>query len=415
MDKIKSLLNSKWFVYLLLFSLFSPVYFDSYVLLDRAIAFLKLLACIVIAFIYVLRIKTHMRKQFNTVFLCLWIELLISTLLHLNEGTSAYACFFQFMSIAPGCFLAEELLLDAPRNGIECMYGYFSFWVLANTMTVYLFPQALYADAGGWRCWLLGDDNTAYAFYILASTLALVYSRCLIKRTTLISFCVWACSFIYVFQRDIATGIMCQLLWLLLFIIYHSKWLRKMLNANYALYITVGGFILIVLLRRLILESVVTALGRSMTLSGRTPIWDAVLGSVKGKYLLLGHGVYTGDGFNLVLAQRARGTHNYFLNLLFWGGIAGVVLFSLLILYACRHRKELRKTDFYRCITIGLIICAARFLVENGRNEFFYILLAMLSYTNEFTEKTSTVRKKGIRVRLLPYKITSGKRGLLNE
>lgn len=400
-------LNNSWLVFLLLFSLFPPRYFEENAIINLVLAAMKFFAALIVLLVYIKKIKLHLRKKYNILLVCIWLELLVSTFISVNIGASVYQCCIAMLQVITTCFLVEELMTYAPIYGIKCMYIYFSLCVLVNTATVFIFPNAMYADQGGWRCWILGDDNTGYAYYIVASTIASLYVDYIAKRITFISICVWVSAFIYVFQRGIGTGIMCQLIWLFLFLGSRFKCFRKILNAHYALYITIGFFLLIVLSRKFILEPIVTALGKTVTLSGRTIIWDTVLKSVRDK-ICLGYGFFVREGFNKLLSLRGGGTHNYFLNLLFQGGIVGVSLFSMLIFYACRTKKELLGTNYYKCLTIGLLVLAVRFLVENGRNEFFYMVLAMISYTPEFIENYSKLYL-GQSVKPLCFKIRQRK------
>lgn len=374
--------NSRMLVLLLLVSLFPPEYILQDPTMNVCMRILKVLSRFVILLMYFSNYKTHFKKKYNIILIALWLELLVPTFFF--AGTSLHSWFENTMKVFCACFLIEELMLNTPRKGLWCLYTFFSFCVLSNTISVFLFPDGLYyneVQRVPW-CWILGGDNAAYTYYIIASTVAMLYSHYIKRRTTFICLLVWVSAFAFVFNRQIATGIVCQILWLLLFLGFRFKWFRKLLNARYALYLAVGSFIFVVIGRKFILAPIVTALGRDITLTGRTIIWDTVL-KVVSQSPILGYGVHDGGQFDRMFSLQVLGTHNYLLNLLFWGGAIAVILFVLMLYFSCKNGIKQRESWGVKCLTVGLIVCTTRFLTENGYVEFYYMLLTLMAYCKE--------------------------------
>lgn len=388
----RKLINTKWIILLVLFGLFTPGYLSQFEIIDTLADGIRLAAYIFILLICLKNVRKLLNKTFNISVLILWAELLLSTIL--SKVASPYNYFTSMAMAVLSCFFIEILATYCPVNGVHCLYWYFSACVLINTATVFLFPNAMYANNRGlWRCWFLGEDNAGYIFYIVASTVAMIYTKYISKRITILSSLVWASSFIFVFHNDIATGIACQIIWAILVFGYQFGWFRKLLKARYILYATVGGFVAVILLRGFIFEPIVSALGRNITLTGRTLLWDHVL-EIMQERPLLGFGICTGEEFNGLLNTDILSAHNWLLMLMFYGGIVAVVLFSLTVMCACRDAKSGRNSSFYRCMVIGLIVLGVRFLVEAGHLQIMFVMLAILAYSKEFTQGLENVQTK---------------------
>lgn len=397
----KRLLNTSWFVWALLFSLFVPASLEMLIpAFSYILTLLRTFTCVFVFFVFIADIRIFLKNKYNIFLILQWAVILFSTLSSSEASMQIYIA--TVVTVTSISFLIEALMMYAPQTGIRCLYCYFALVTIINTLTFLIFPNGLYAYHGSWGITgFLGPDNAAYAYYIVASALAMIYSQYIIKSTTFVNVLVYLNAFFFVFHNDIATGIACQLLWGVLFICYHFKWLRKMLNARIALYVILGGFTFVVLLRNLILEPIVSALGRSITLTGRTIIWDSALSAIRLKPVF-GYGAYVGGGVDDILSTQSYGTHNYMLNMVLWGGIVGGILFLLMIFYACRVNKSLRSTKYYKCIAIALVVSALRTLTENSGFQTLYILFAMISCTQEFTIRMQNFipRRRKWRVKL---------------
>ena len=388
----KQILNSKLIIILLLFAFFPPAYLGRIAVINLALDALKLAGFIMIFALFMVDIKKHLKKPFNILLIVLLAELLLSTLI------SKYASLYYYIStvvpILGICFLTGEIALHNPYTGLKSMYIYFSACVLINTATIFLFPNAMYANNRGiWVCWFLGEDNSGYIYYIVASTVAMIYTQCISKKATVLSFLVRGASFVFTFYRDIGTGKACQIIWAVLVLGYQFEWIRRFLKARYVLYVIAGGFVALVLLRSSIIAPIASALGRNVTITGRTLLWDRALIRIKEKPLL-GFGLCTGEKYNELMNTMVLSAHNWLLMLMFYGGIVAVVLFSLTVICACRDAKPARSSLFYRCMVIGLIVLAVRFLVEAGAMHIMFMMLAMIAYSNEFTQGLKNVQVK---------------------
>ena len=69
------------------------------------------------------------------------------------------------------------------------------------------------------------------------------YCSCIKKKITLLSIMVWISGFIFAFGREIGSGMICQVIWAILFLLYYQRWTRKLLKARYIFYVTVICFL----------------------------------------------------------------------------------------------------------------------------------------------------------------------------
>lgn len=364
-------------------------------LVDRLFDAMKLMAFLGVCVLFFVDIRKHMQKSFDILLLLLWAEMLVSTLM--SDDASLRTYLTTVITVFGSCFMIEAISLHSPMKGLKSMYLYFSTCVLINTLTVFLYPNALYPNNRNiWCCWFLGEDNVGYSYYIAASVITMLYSRCISKRITYLTVLVWVSSFLFVFHNDIATGIVSQFFFLMLVLGYWFGWFRKLINAKTSLYITVGGFLLLVVTRWLIIEPITSVLGRSVTFSGRTVLWDYILKRLWEQCPFMGFGViYKEIDFRNIISlptylRGLSSAHNLTLQFFFWGGLLGLILFFIVIWSANRDGNEFRQSNVYQCCAIGLIVFSVRFLMEQGNHHFFFMFLALLSYCREFESNMET-------------------------
>lgn len=383
---IKKILNTKWIIIIFLLALFPPEYFDQNATVKLLLNVLKATVSVAVMLLYITNIRTHLKKAYNIILLILWAELLISTLI--SDDASMYFYTTQVIDTLIPCFLVGIMAMQSPINGIKAMYYYFSMCAIANTISFILFPGAMYAQesTGNWVCWFLGGDNTGYSYYIVASTLAMIYCSNIAGRVTLTSVLVWISGFIFAFGREIGSGMICQTIWAILFVIYSFRKFRQFIKARYIFYITAAGFLGIVIFRNLIFESIAVAVGKDITLTGRTWLWDKVIKAVMEKPAF-GYGLVEGEIFKRVISTGVTGAHNQVLMLMFWGGLIAVFIFALLLGGAIKDAGKARKTSFYRCAVIGTVVISIRLFVENGYSNHLYLILTMLAYAREFSQR----------------------------
>lgn len=402
---IQKILNTKWLIILIIMDSFRPAYLDQIPFLDLFMDGIRITSAAIILILYFISIKVHIRKSFNILMYILTIELLLATLI--GSNASIHAWIMQMVYTLILCLFIEELMVYAPYNGLKCLYAYFSLITMINTATIFIFPNAMYPNnRGRWVCWFLGEDNTAYIYYVLASTFAMLYCQYVSKKVTSVALLTWLSAFVFVFHNGIATGIVCQLIWLLLVAGYQFNWFKRLLKAQYALYIMLAGFFALVVSRKMILTFVIEALGRDITLSGRTIIWDRTMELIS-KNPVFGYGVCEGT----VFADMARlgvvssMPHDWILFLCFSGGIVATLIHVVQVYCACREAWPFRFSPYYRCLVIGFIIVYIRAVTEGSTWLPYFLLPAMICYSKEFLNGIAKYSQLKRQTRKAPYTI----------
>lgn len=98
---------------------------------------------------------------------------------------------------------------------IRTMSVMFNVYMLINTITVFMFPGAMYlTNRGKPECWFLGLDNTAIVYYIIGNILSAVYN--IRRKKPLWIFISFLQTFLFVFKNDIATGKVCLIVMILM-------------------------------------------------------------------------------------------------------------------------------------------------------------------------------------------------------
>lgn len=134
-----------------------------------------------------------------------------------------------------------------------------------------------------------------------------------------------------------------------------------------------------------VIESV---MDKRLDFTGRTPIWDAAFDAMDPSHLLLGY--YRGGISPLGLLEGAQcwSAHNAVLDLLVWGGLAGLLLGCGLIGLAClrlwKARNE-RRSALYSLYLGACFICG---LMEAIMFPQFGLFLGM-AYSDSFSDERS--------------------------
>ena len=86
-----------------------------------------------------------------------------------------------------------------------------------------------------------------------------------------------------------------------------------------------------------------------------------------------------------IVSTNVPGPHNFILLIMFWGCFIALAIFALLLMKSVKESSKARETNFYKCVVIGLIVLSARLMAEASPYNHFYMLLAMLNYSPEFS------------------------------
>ena len=128
-------------------------------------------------------------------------------------------------------------------------------------------------------------------------------------------------------------------------------------------------------------------LGKDMTFTNRTNMWDAAL-RVIGESPIWGYGNVNEKWFFSNMSSQAIGSHNFILGIIINGGIIGLGLY--LYIFYLALRKLIAYKDYYsNVIFIGIASLSIMMLMEYYPVQFPFYLFTLAYYYEQITEATT--------------------------
>ena len=122
-------------------------------------------------------------------------------------------------------------------------------------------------------------------------------------------------------------------------------------------------------------------LKKDLTFTGRTYIWDIFISEIK-KSILIGHGIV--DSKYLILTLNAGHAHNYFLQILYQGGLLTLSMFLGFFFSAINKVKNCNEKKY-----VGIVIFAylISFIFEAYSLTNMFIIVLLIAYYYEPSSK----------------------------
>lgn len=222
---------------------------------------------------------------------------------------------------------------------------YLYLLVILNTLSIIFFPNGLITTISMWDSyqyhWILSIDNSM-APYLLTAILFAGLSFVEKQRghhILLDIIIVFCCVFTGLTLKS-STMLVGLSVFIILFIItFLSKKFASGTHINLYIIIAVAILVLFVLFRKMdffsyIIENV---LQKDLTLTSRTRIWDASIDAITSKPFI-GYGVLPGEKIRIMLLASHQ--HNYYLHILFQGGVIAFGMFCILMNNARRNLNK---------------------------------------------------------------------------
>lgn len=293
-------------------------------------------------------------------------------------------------------FVAAALLACAmmPRRRKELLWGVlliYGAYSVVNLVVILMVPAESSVLHFSEISTLFGNRNSFNRFYIAAIFASFLLDESRGRYISVRSVIVYAVAVVQSLVMPSATALVALLLVTIGYFLVVGRKLRHVLTAfTYAgLYLT--AFLAFVVVRvqgvfGLLIESV---MGKTLDFSGRTLIWDAAFDAMDPSHLLLGY--YRGGTSPLgsIWSGQCWSAHNAVLDLLVWGGLAGLLLGCGLIGLAClrlwKTRNE-RRSALYSLYLGACFICG---LMEAIMFPQFGLFLGM-AYSDSFSDERSS-------------------------
>lgn len=343
-----ALLNSRWLIgiFAILIVPFFPPEIINHVgtsLFVDAYAWGGVISAVACASLYVLLAR---KDVFSLLGVILPAIVLLSTLFY---GGAINLWFSKWLP----CFAVVMLVAAFGRSmKRELLWGLFvvTFTLsVLNLASALLFPEGVYATNGTAQSgnFFYGNKDSAYRILFPALCSSFVLDACCGRWLSVRSLLVLAVSILTVYLATSSATLLA--LTFLVVLVLCARWeaLRRYLNGLTVTIMGVAGFLAIVVFRlqHLFDFIIVDALGKSLTFTGRTFIWDKVFELQGIRCFFIGRGV-SGYRELWVNDRQYYHAHDGFLDIWLNSGMLGVlVLCAMLglaafVLYRFRARQE---------------------------------------------------------------------------
>lgn len=369
---MKKLMNQRWFIALVFMVLYKPAMFSQMPALHTFDTISNVFKVMVIAVLGVWFVYFYQKVSLffvGIVFFEVWRVL--ATIYCGGNYTSLFIAILNALAI---CLVVEMGLKtdpDALLDGASFTLGLF---VLINFATVLLFPQGMYEFNTFTQNYFLGYRNNSIMLFFPAIIFSIVRSLRKYNKLTLSSFVITAVSFATVILAFSATSVIGMTVFTLFLLLALINKMPNFLNIITYLAINIAYFFGVIILRlqEAFAFIIVDMLGRDLTFTGRTKIWDSALAAF-AKSPVFGVGEIENQASrDLIGATHA---HNYYLDLLYKSGLPGfLIFFAILIICGValyRNRKK-RQNSFY---CIGRNLCLYDYAAKRGILQHLLLLL----------------------------------------
>lgn len=277
---MKKLMNQRWFIALVFMVLYKPAMFSQMPALHTFDTISNVFKIMVIAVLGVWFVYFYQKVSLffvGIVFFEVWRVL--ATIYCGGNYTSLFIAILNALAI---CLVVEMGLKtdpDALLDGASFTLGLF---VLINFATVLLFPQGMYEFNTFTQNYFLGYRNNSIMLFFPAIIFSIVRSLRKYNKLTLSSFVITAVSFATVILAFSATSVIGMTVFTLFLLLALINKMPNFLNIITYLAINIAYFFGVIILRlqEAFAFIIVDMLGRDLTFTGRTKIWDSALAAL---------------------------------------------------------------------------------------------------------------------------------------
>lgn len=259
----------------------------------------------------------------------------------------------------------------------------FSVCIYANLLIILLFPEWIFATEDTFDSFLLGSNynqmGCRFITGIMCSMLCIKYNK------------LWLVNTVLLFLTSMFTlgfvGSMTSLSTILLFVVLSIIPSKSVQKISF-----IGLFVLYLLFHFFVVFSgeglhnnelatyiVEDVLGKDITFTGRTSMWDSAL-RVIGQSPIWGYGFVDKDWYLANMSTFAIGPHNFILANLIYGGIILLFIFIAMTVFALRR---LQKESGRMAVILLLCIMSLFFMMTFEVYPTFFIVL-LLTLANHY-------------------------------
>ena len=349
------------FNFILIFFLLKPSGLDNYSdVLNNVLNAFRLLSLIFINFNFLLKIK---KVSFTLPIIVLGIIEVITIISCFINGISPYNAIIYWHGILSLMLLAEINKDDLKRFCKILLYVLMLYTIL-NFLAILLF-YILEKPVNEKIIFLLGAKNMPilYIFPCLVLLMINTLNNNIIKKARFYYLFLIIC-LISILVTHSATSTVAISLLVLYAIFYNNKLVNKILDKisiKMVFSIMILFFILIVIfgIQKYFSSFIVGILGKDLTFTGRTQIWEKAISLIKERPLLgFGWNYDLTNMYNTIFWQKyfdATNAHNFILNIGYKSGIIASISY-LVYLYRCSNVLNKHRSNITNVLKISFVI-----------------------------------------------------------
>lgn len=339
--------------------------------------------------IYLYMKNRHEDRKISIVFLLfvlMQVWLLLSTIL--NCG-SIYVCIIGYVCPLVTIGLLIESMTDNSEDIIQGSMRLSEILTYTNLVSIILFPKGIYRSYRSplvpayTKNWLLANRNDFIPYFLFFALIAFLYRQHGGKRWR--EWGIYIACLVSVFLVNSSTSIVGFTVLLVTFGVIKNK--KIIFNTYFLVFLNLILFLAIVVFRLQNLFSflIVDILGKSLTFTGRTILWDRIMPMPRDKFLL-GFGVQPDGILQIMFGLNYAGqAHNLIYNHLYRGGIVylGLYLAAMILVYRQIHKYETHIEA--QAVLIVLFVFQIIALMEPYEKTYFiYAIYFIAYYVNRF-------------------------------
>lgn len=278
------------------------------------------------------------------------------------------------------CLLCDYLIKRETKKMLSYLNIVLSLYVYLNFLTIILFPQGLYFD-GTIPSYFMGSPNSFSMTIIPALALSMIHSYCVNNKLNNNFKIMFLVSIITSLITSSTTLLICISLFTILLLLYKRNKIHKLFNF-YNLTIVFLFFFLFVTFSKIqhffsfFIENV---LGKSLTLSGRTYLWEIAYELI-GNSLWFGYGGIEGGRYIWYMNNYALSAHNFFLQTLLESGVTGLLLFISILFISGSNLMKFKTNIHAKLISFNIFIVFIGMTSEAPNNLVLVFLILLLGY-----------------------------------
>ena len=386
--------HNKWFVFFSMMFLFKPGVLSgisSLGVIDSLFDIMRILLCFICG---LLLIKSAIPVNKASIVLgliaCNEVWKILSSLINGTSYTD-WGSTLNVFGISIFTYLALRQSPKAFFKGGSLLLG---SYVVINTLTVFLFPNGMYASSMYTMNFFLSYRTAWFVFYLEAAFLCLLNNE-LYPSKEAKSWLVFVlvCEYLSMIKVWTATGLLCITLGLLLVYLWKKKRIPSFsVKAIILVEMVLCAIIVLFHMQEKFSFLIVGILKKDITFSQRVRIWNNALNAVL-KSPWIGYGAMNTSRAVSILGYGVNHAHCYYLNTALYYGIIGLGLGLYTIYYAFSGQATNKIEQSVEYINLGMLISLmTAFQVESMMSIGYYLCMMyiVVAYLNSKKQLLTT-------------------------